>query len=582
MNRWYTEHRVLAALAFLALVVVISNRTYEKRQQDRAILEDRWEEYGAARLASGRYVDIGVRLTVVVTDEGLLGKELLPGKPRVRIANDNAGKPRSRLLGGILDRKRGEIVCRSRDPITWYVSDDQEAVVLHSDDDPLGSLVTGSEGSGKTRSLGVWHYCRWLECLGERREGGQTAPTKERLAAVRTEMFALYPSNWYRHFKSKDIIEFVDKTRIRLRATKAASKESGSPIQGWNWSWCGRDEGQDQTERHGDIQARGRAAKDGRYKQLITATSKDSAVWRAFREMLVKSGQWLRRTLLGTRSPFVAASFWEDLKGTLSNREYRRRVLAEDLPPELAVFYSWDRSRNLVALPRIATDVTSAVLANYQSYTRAGARFALLAGHDPGVIYNTTTFHKLLMFGAMPTWVVVGEVQTKQTTARDHARIVRDYVQKTFGFEKGPDTSKVCFFVDPHGKGNAQTDYQSVYMAFQKEGLDVFSPSTMAARINRAPRIELTNRLLSAYNGTVRLVVAANENGQPLAPVLVAALESLEKKPGDDDPEGHQRKDETDQTHAPAATGYALWPFEQEAFTENTVAIAIAAARRYA
>lgn len=395
-------------------------------------------------------------------------------------------------------------------------------------------------------------------------------------------MFALFPASWYRHFKSKDIIEFVDKTRIRLRATKAASKAAGSPIQGWNWSWAGRDEGQDQIDRHEDIQARGRSAKDGRYKQCITATAKDSAAWRTYRDMLDQSGKWIRRTLLGLRSPFVAASFWEDLKSTTSEREYRRRVLAEDLPPELAVFYAYEAKRNLLVRPQIATDVTAAVLVGYESYIRPGARFALLAGHDPGVIYNTTTFLRLLMVGVTPTWMVAGELQTKQTTAREHAGMVRAYIQKTFGYEAGTDTSKVAIFLDPHGRGATQTDYQSVYMAFQGEGLDVFDPAPMTHRIQRKARIEMINRLLSSYNGAVRLAIACTTNGHPLAPVLVDSLTSLEKKPGDDDPEGDQRKDVTDKTHAPAALGYALWPFEQEAFTEQTVARARAAARRIA
>ena len=186
------------------------------------------------------------------------------------------------------------------------------------------------------------------------------------------------------------------------------------------------------------------------------------------------------------------------------------------------------------------------------------------------------------MFGATPTWVVVGELQTKQTTARDHAAQVRTYVQNTWGYERGSDSSKVAFFLDPHGRGASQTDYQSVYMAFQKEGLDAFDPAPMTHRIMRKARIEMLNRLFSAHDGTSRLVIARDANGYALAPVLVDAITSLEKKPGDDDPEGDQRKDATDKTHAPCSISYALWPFEQEAFTDATVARARAAARRIA
>jgi len=566
------------ALAAVALVIsMISASTYEKRKQDRAILEDRWDDYVTQRIASGRYVDIGVILCTVERDDGVLGKELVEGCPRMRVIE-------SRAFGGIVDRKRGELVGPSRRPVTWYASKDQRAVVLHSDEEPLGQLVYGSEGAGKTRALAMWHYFRWLENLGERREGGQTAPTKERITAVRTEMFALYPASWYRHWKARDVIEFVDKTRIRLRSTKLSSKVSGDPIQSYSWSWCGRDEGQDQIERHASIQARGRKAKHGRYKQCMTATAKDAGDWRSFRAMLEGSGEWIRRTLFGPSSPFVWPEFWERLKRVISDREYRRRVLCEDLPPELAVFYAYESKRNLTPMPRLAIDVTVGLLASYgyQSYVQPGSRFALVAGHDPGVIYNTTTFARLIMFGVTPTWVVVGEYQSKQTTQREHARLVKKYVQDTFGYEKGSDTSKVAFFIDPHGRGESDTDYQTVYGAFQKEGLDAFNPAPVTKRIQRRARIEMTNRLLAAYDQTCRLVVAVNDNRQPLAPVLVTSFESLEKKPGDDDPEGVQRKDETDKTHAPAALGYLLWPFEQEALTDTTVKHALAAARRIA
>jgi hypothetical protein len=588
VNRW------LAALVALAAVALVSSHiARERRAQDRAIVEDRWDEYVEQRIATGRYIDIGVTLRTVVQDDGLLGQELLPGKPRLRIL-------RERTFGGVIDRKRGEIVAPTRTPVAWYCSEEQECVVLHDDRLPLALLVYGSEGAGKTTALAMWHYFRWLEHLGEKREGGQTAPTRDRLAAIRDEMFKLFPSTWYRHYKSKDIVRLCDGTKIRFRSTKRQSKDGGEAIQTFTWSWGGRDEIQDQIEAHGGIESRGRGARDGRFKQLGTATAKDSTEWRNFRDQLTAvndNGQqdWIRLTLLGPNSPFVHPIFWETKKRTMSRRDYLRRVLAQDVPPELAVYYAWDREQNLVALPQIATDVTTAVLDGYQSYVRPGSRFAMLAGHDPGSIYNTTTLWRLMMFPAprprgtphdkylppIPTWVCVGEFVTEQTTQREHARRLRLFIQEKWGFERDVDTSKVAIFCDPHGKGNGQTDYQAVYMAFQKEGLDVFSPALdQTGRIHRPARIEMLNRLMSSYDGCVRLVVACNDNKQPVAPVLVESLESLEKRPGDDDPEGSQKKNEKDRTHAPVSAGYALWVFEQEAFTDHTVARARAAAQR--
>jgi hypothetical protein len=264
-----------------------------------------------------------------------------------------------------------------------------------------------------------------------------------------------------------------------------------------------------------------------------------------------------------------------------------------DLPPELAVYYGWLRSRNLTHRPRIATDVTAAILRDYRSYCQPGRGFSIVCSHDPGAIYNTTEIMRLLVYpyerrdelGRMvtdlvPTWAVVGELQTTQTTAREHAIALKKKLQDEFGVECGSD--KACIFVDPHGKGEAQTDYQSVYMAFQGVGLDVFNPSPMVARIRRAPRVEMMNRLMggTAADARPRLVVLQDERGHPLAPKLVEAFEMLKKSPGDTNPEGSQKKDANDKTHAPAAAAYGLWPFEQEAYTAETNRRAIAEAQK--
>jgi hypothetical protein len=571
--------RLLLPLVLLFLgAFVISNTTYLARKQQRAILEDRLKEYNAALVEP--LVDMGVELVVVTADPN--GDELLEGKPKLRVL-------RCHRFGGMLDTRATppDIVSKSLRPQRWFCSEDQEQVILHGDE-PNGQLVYGSEGSGKTTVTALWHYVRWTEAIGQGREGGQTAPTKKRLKMVRDELFRLFPPTWYQYLKSENLIVFCDGTRLQLMHTRARSEAEGSPIQGFNWSWCAREEGQDQVERHDDIESRGRAAKNGKYKQLITATAKDSPRWREFRDMLVSSGQWVRRTLLGRRSPFVPPDFWDAKKLTMSPREYRRRVLAEDVELELAVYYGWERGRNLIKLPDLYQDLTAAILTDYGSYTRPGSRFTLLACHDPGNIFNTTEVLRLVLFGKTPVWFVVGELQTRQTTQREHALALRKYLADEFGTDIidprfGPEAGtcdKCAVFADPHGRGEGATDYQTVYMAMQQAKLDVFSPAPMTKRIKRTARVEMVNRLLSDAAGSTRLYVAADELGKPRAPALVDAFETLEKRAGDDDPEGYRRKDEDDKTHAPAALAYGLWPFEQEAITLETQLRARTAAGR--
>jgi hypothetical protein len=586
---WLLALFALAAIAALfatsAGCDVRNRHLRERRKQDRALIDGKWDEYlTKRRLARGRYIDIGVRLVCVVQDDA--GAVLIPDKPPLRVVKE-------RLFGGLLDRKTRRIVAPTRAPVTWYCSEDQWTVVLHEGDVPLGQLAYGSEGAGKTTALAMWHYFRWLENLGFKpaREGGQTAPTIERLTMVRDAIFALFPSNWYRHRKTADIIVFADGTKLRLRSTWQQSKKSGSPIQGYNWSWCGRDEGQDQLERHEDIEARGRSAPGGGafYKQLITCTAKDSSAWRTFRDVLEKAVDklnkplWIRRTLLGRRSPFIAAAYWDKLAQLLDPREYQRRVDAEDVGVELAVYFGWTRAKNLVGRTQTQPDVTPVIFADFDSYLRPGARFVLGVAHDPGNIYNTSIVYRMHLFGRVPTWVVVGELQTKQKTARDHAQLLKEYLQRNFSVEYDePDCGKALCFIDPHGRGEGKTDYQTVYGAFQSVGLDCYSPAAQTGVIKRSARVGMINRLLtgSAAGGAVRLVIAASVKGEPVAPVLVDAFETLEKREGEDDPEGVRPKDETDKTHAPAALGYGLWLFEQEAITQITIRRALAAVPR--
>lgn len=552
-----------------------------------------------------RYVDVGVIVKTVVADPK--GEELIEGKPRLRVIA-------TKRLGGMADTaaRPPRIKGPSHNPRIWYVSEEQAAGLFHKDKTKLGQLIYGSEGAGKTRLLAMWHVVQWLSHFGERREGGQTAPTETRLEFVREEMFQLMPANWFRYVVGERRFMMCDGSRIQLVSTYRQSKAQGSPIQGFNWSWCGRDEAQDSTDVHEDIEARGRSArvdKDGTvlYWQMATATAKDDSEWREIRDAVISSGKWHKRNLSIFRSPFVARNFLETKKATMSAREFLRRfgdpITGEvgDLPPELAVYYGWLRSRNLTHRPRIATDVTAAILRDYRSYCRPGAGFSILCAHDPGAISNTTVIMRLLVYpyerrdeigrvvtDLVPTWAVVGELQTSQTTARDHAIELKKKLQDEFGVEYSatrdaphPTGGKACIFVDPHGKGEAQTDYQSVYMAFQGVGLDVFNPAPMTGRIRRAPRIEMVNRLLNgtAADARPRLVVF-EEQGRSLAPKLVEAFESLKKSPGDKNPEGSTRKDETDKTHAPAALAYGLWPFEQEAFTAETTRRAVLEAQK--
>ncbi|HEY1813006.1 MAG TPA: hypothetical protein VGG74_11735 [Kofleriaceae bacterium] len=552
--------RLLLGLALLAIGVgVFSDLTWRKRKQERALRDD--------EIAAGRFIDVGVVLRTVVADPN--GAELLPGRPPLRIV-------RERAFGGLLDTRvrPPRLIGPSRTPVIWHCSEDQEQVLVH-DGPELGQLVYGSEGGGKTTVLVMWHYLRWLEHLGERREGLQTAPTQKRLGLVRAELEKMWPREWYRYVARKDFegYELCDGTRLRMVSTHRQSESQGSPIQGFNSSWAGRDEMQDQVEVHEDIQNRGRAAKRGRYKQLGTATAKHNSAWRSLRSMLLASGKWTKRVLDIARSPFVAPQFIEDAKAVMSAREFARRFKFDDLQPELATYPAWNRDKNTIRVPDYWQDVTAAELARW------GANRAALGGHDPGALFDVT---EMLRAYRVPgrvrvVWVVFDEITTERTTTEQHVdtvitRIRADHRLNLLARDPATGAYKTtkdgpCLYVraDPYGNNDSKPD-RSCYTIWRNAGVTV-EPAAYSVdgdgpgRVPKDAGIEVVNTLLCSAAGERRLFVALDERGQPVAPRLVEALETSERD-SDGKAETH-KKDRKDLSHWPAALRYALWFIER-------------------
>ena len=523
-----------------------------------------------------RFVDASVAINVVTATK-------TPGKETVEINGRTLYVLRKIRRGGWIDTKSappvllgysGDVNARP-----WYCSEDQEAALFHKSDTQIAQLIYGSEGAGKTRLLCMWHYLRWIDNIGQYREGGQTAPTLGRLGLVKMEMLQAFAPNWGRYAARDDFegFEMCDGTRIRFRYSHAQSKAKGTPIQGFNWSWCGRDEMQDQVDAHADIQARGRSAKNAKYYQLGTATAKDDPEWRTLRDKLEQSGLWLRRTLLGPRSPFVHPDHWEAMKATMPLREYKRRVLAMDLPPETATYPEWSRETNLITVQDLGwTDVTRHEL------RAAGPNYTLLVGHDPGTTIDVSLFLRAYVNSrdeqkyhagrVRPFWVVLGELNTEQSTTENHIirllDVVRDRWQLNLLDRKGRVTSEVNQFIvhaDPAGNTDARTD-KSVYTQFANAQIRCRpaawnSDHTGHGRVPREPAVEMVNTLFCSAAGERRLFVARNADGSPAAPKLVAALESSER-----DLAGraeNQRKGKGDVSHWPAALRYALWAIER-------------------
>lgn len=562
MNR----RAIALVVAFLvaAGAVVFSDLTWRKRKQERDLRNE--------EVAADRYIDVGVVLHVVIQDDA--GDELIPGKPRVRVIAKHG-------FGGLVDTraKPPRFVGPSQCPRKWYCSEDQAAALLHEGPE-LGQLIYGSEGAGKTTLLAQWHYLRWIEHLGEKREGGQTAPTKKRLKLFRDEAFKLWSPDWFTHKKAEDVFIFCDGSRLQLVSTHRQSEDQGAPIQGYNWSWCGRDELQDQIDAHADIESRGRAARGGGkfYKQLATATAKDNPKWRSLRSLLLASGKWTKRTLLITRSPFVSKDFLDERRASMSEREFRRRYGAEDLLPELAVYPAWDRTQNTLRVSEFWEDVTSSELARW------GANRVLLCGHDPGSLFDVTLVLKAYRTAKMkatarPIWVVVDEITTEKTTTEQHVDELLKQARKrwrvnlqrkdpvTGEWSNAPDAPRMYVRADPYGNNDSKPD-RSCYTVFRNAGIQIdpaaYSTGADKTKPGRVPKeagIELVNTLMCNAANERRLFVANDEQGQPCAPKLVEAIETSER---DSDGKAETaKKNVKDVSHWVAALRYALWAIER-------------------
>lgn len=554
------------ALSLLALGAdVETDLTWREKKLERELREE--VEGG------DRYVDFGVLLRVVVRDDEH-GEPLLDPNIKLRILREHR-------LGGMLDTRANPpaIVGPSPDPAVWYCSEDQEQILFHADPAVPGQLIFGSEGSGKTHVLAMLHYVWALDCIGEKRESGQTAPTKKRLKHVLEAMFALYPPQWFRYNKGEQLLTFADGSLVQFVSMKKRSEAEGSPAQGYNFTnGAGQDELQDQVEGDNDIESRGRGSKtyppgqpdaggDLYYKRAATCTAKESAAFRTLTAKKIASGLWVKRVMLIERSPFIPPSFLEQKRLLMTDRELRRRYYAEDLPPEHMIYFNWSRATNLRPIPVGARKITSLVI---RARTN-DPRHALLVGNDPGIVKAASIMLDAYELPGIadPCWWVRGELVTRHKTNEQHAVELLRVVRDRFGMNLPRRPERVHVRSHPFGQAKDKPS-EDVYRIYRRVGFDIKAAqyakkangiSTGTGNIPVEARFEMVNYLLCDAAQRRRLFVECDAAGTPVAPLLVASFESLERDELGQPPED---KTENDLTDPPDALGYALWPWEKE------------------
>lgn len=445
---------------------------------------------------------------------------------------------------------------------------------MRTETSPLKELVYGAFGGGKTRTVSMLAVLLSLSLCekgyaGTRQLfGGAVAPTEKRQKLIVAGLAEVCRPEWYRFRKKESDWLFTPLgVTLEIRSSKEQSAETGTPIQGQNWSFAVVDELQDQTRAYPHIQVRGRSAPEGKYPIIATATAKDSMAWREFRDNLV--GLHISR-LEGRSNAFVWPSFWDELQKTLSARDYKRMVLALDVGPERAVYPAWERDKNIAVIPRIgAVDVTERILGN---------GWKMLGGHDPGVLRNATVLLKAYRLATEEffRWYVVGEFVTDGTTTREHGEKCAQFVRSKWGLRlepERPDISQVLVRNDPWSESEYGT-HKSVYLELEKCGFAVKSAAyTKRAegkgRVHLRASVEMLNGLMRSAGGRRRFFVAQGDDGRPVAPMLVRSIELSEWDRSGDREVGRKDDKDRDPTDLPSALRYALWSYERTRFEDT-------------
>lgn len=536
-------------------------------QSDATWLRRRRRREARALCSDERLVDYGILLYTVEQDPE--GVEIRPDGPRVVRVRE------PEMFGGILDTRTYEWIDESANPVVWMVSEEQRALILHGGECPLQVVCEGAEGAGKTTGvLARWQILRALDNAGKNLEWGCTAPTQARLERVRQALAEAMPKEWYSYRQRDWLFTFALGHQLRLVSAHRQSEDEGSPVQGYDWAGAGGDECQDMLHIIEDVRARGRRAPGGRMPMMLTATVKGNPKYRSFRDQWQNTPNCGIRKLNGFTNPYVAPEYWEQRKHQLSPREYRRRVLAEDVGPELATYPAWDREYNLRPIPDIgAEDITTDIL-------RPWGAFSLLGGHDPGKLVDVTLIAKAYRVQGWrrPAWWIVGEVNSDLTTTEEHVdNHLLPYLRTTWRCNdvdwrgKTPDTNRrILVRLDPYsdsGNDNRKPD-KSVYTIFRKRNISVLPGATKVvgteskpANVPKEAGIEMLNSLFCNAALERRLFVACDSKRQPVAPRFVNAIETSERDANGDAEK--QKKDRKDVSHWPAAGRYMFWQLEK-------------------
>ena len=486
---------------------------------------------------------------------------------------DKDGKPR--VWGGRYDRVLCRYVGPAEEVVELKCHPGQIQLLTLEGDDAYGRpleapgvlrvLALGSPGAGKTMGACTKALLNALEAPNT--TGGLLGPTGDRRKVVWDSFLEICPPSWIQQIRRSDNeVVLASNVKVQILAAKSSSVQYGSPLQGRSWDWAVPDEAQNYTdESHGEIATRGRRA-GSKYRILETATNAQVPSFRIRLEQFKTSPQCRRINFTGYQNPWVEPAWWHAMQGDMSERDFREKVLAEDVPPERMVYPRFNYSEHITPvgrLPKWLSDIERKRWGKLRDVTEdiTGDRFnerraKFILAQDFGVLVNCTIVLRAFRTSSGDLiWWACDEVTTNNGSTEYHA----------YALKKRYDPDDCVVIADPHF--NTKESDKSDYNIFQELGW--FIKPAVFGKISVKHRVAMFNALLedgagvaNGVRGMRRFFIDCDSTGKERCKYLVRSLVSSEL-----DEQGLPEKDRKngmqDPSHWPSAAQFGLFHWER-------------------
>lgn len=424
----------------------------------------------------------------------------------------------------------------------------------------MRTMLLAGPGTGKTRLLSTASILDFLEL--PYKDTGQIGATRDRVGVMWDDLFGLVEHrapHWIdRELTTKPDakrphITGVNGHRWMFRAAKEQSRLVGSPLQGLSLARAKADESQNFHDRaQRDLDERGRRAGTD-FHVLESATLLGLAHQQA---RIIEYEDSPAREVIRLNpymNVFVTESYWERFRGDYSDRDWRQRIMSEDVPPEHLIYHAFNKRETVRPRPRSEfVDVTREITAERWGHLfNRPQGWPWIVGNDSGTLCTVGIWLKAFRHPRKPDriqwWACRETVSGSHSGPGDHARRLMEFCAP----------SDFIVYEDP-GINTKDPD-RSNFVLMKREGLTVVPAHHEP--IVQEDRWAMFNALLRDSDGERYFFIDCDEQRTPACPNLVSSCMSLqltEKGKADVRKVGYR-----DPTHWPDGAQFGMYPHER-------------------